>query len=94
MSDARRGVVGEEEQGATLAAAIPVNEVLTIGRQEIADQVMIKLQALCDQYENGVKVEQVVLQDLLQFVAQKGHMITRALLAKLAKVRQIFADLG
>ena len=41
-----------------------VNEVLTVGRQEIADLVMIKLQALCDQYENGVKVEQVVLQDV------------------------------
>jgi len=41
-----------------------VNEVLTVGRQEIADLVMLKLQALCDQYENGVKVEQVVLQDV------------------------------
>jgi membrane protease subunit HflK len=41
-----------------------VNEVLTVGRQAIADLVMIKLQALCDQYENGVKVEQVVLQDV------------------------------
>ncbi|RKZ09703.1 FtsH protease activity modulator HflK [bacterium] len=41
-----------------------VNEVLTIGRQEIADLVMVNLQALCDQYENGVKVEQVVLQDV------------------------------
>jgi membrane protease subunit HflK len=41
-----------------------VNEVLTVGRQEIADLVMLELQALCDQYENGVKVEQVVLQDV------------------------------
>lgn len=41
-----------------------VNEVLTVGRQEIADLVMVNLQALCDQYENGVKVEQVVLQDV------------------------------
>jgi membrane protease subunit HflK len=41
-----------------------VNELLTVGRQEIADAVMVKLQALCDQYENGVKVEQVVLQDV------------------------------
>ena len=41
-----------------------VNEVLTVGRQEIADLALIKLQALCDQYENGVKVEQVVLQDV------------------------------
>jgi membrane protease subunit HflK len=41
-----------------------VNEVLTVGRQAIADLVMVKLQALCEQYENGVKVEQVVLQDV------------------------------
>jgi membrane protease subunit HflK len=41
-----------------------VNEVLTIGRQEIADLVEIQLQGLCDQYETGIKVEQVVLQDV------------------------------
>ena len=41
-----------------------VNEVLTVGRQEIALEVEQKLQALCDQYENGIKVEQVVLQDV------------------------------
>ncbi|MFC1585481.1 FtsH protease activity modulator HflK [Fibrobacterota bacterium] len=41
-----------------------VNEVLTVGRQEIADSVSLKLQELCDQYETGIKVEQVVLQDV------------------------------
>ncbi len=41
-----------------------VNEVLTIGRQEVADQVMQNLQELCDQYETGIKVDQVVLQDV------------------------------
>ena len=41
-----------------------VNEVLTIGRQEISTAVQIKLQELCIQYENGIKVEQVVLQDV------------------------------
>lgn len=41
-----------------------VNEVLTVGRQEIANEVEQKLQALCDQYENGIKVEQIVLQDV------------------------------
>lgn len=41
-----------------------VNEVLTVGRQEIADLVEQNLQALCDQYETGLKVEQVVLQDV------------------------------
>ena len=41
-----------------------VNEVLTVGRQEIADSVSHKLQELCDQYETGIKVEQVVLQNV------------------------------
>ncbi|HEU4522237.1 MAG TPA: FtsH protease activity modulator HflK, partial [Thermoanaerobaculia bacterium] len=41
-----------------------VNEVLTVGRQEIAAEVEQRLQSLCDQYENGIKVEQIVLQDV------------------------------
>ena len=41
-----------------------VNEVLTVGRQEIATTVTLKLQELCNQYETGIKVEQVVLQDV------------------------------
>ena len=41
-----------------------VNEVLTIGRQEVADVVEQQLQELCEQYETGIKVEQVVLQDV------------------------------
>ncbi len=41
-----------------------VDEVLTVGRQEVADLVQSKLQELCDQYENGIKIEQVVLQDV------------------------------
>lgn len=41
-----------------------VNEVLTVGRAEIALEVEQSLQILCDQYETGIKVEQVVLQDV------------------------------
>jgi membrane protease subunit HflK len=41
-----------------------VNEVLTVGRQEIATTAEVKLQELADQYETGIKVEQVVLQDV------------------------------
>lgn len=40
-----------------------VHEVLTVGRQEVADLVGQELQALCEQYENGLRIEQVVLQD-------------------------------
>jgi membrane protease subunit HflK len=41
-----------------------VDEVLTVGRQEVASTVAIKLQELSDQYELGMKVVQVVLQDV------------------------------
>ncbi len=41
-----------------------VNEVLTVGRAAVALQVTTELQDLCDQYETGIKVEQVVLQDV------------------------------
>ena len=41
-----------------------VNEVLTVGRQEVATSVEILLQQLCDDYENGIRIDQVVLQDV------------------------------
>lgn len=41
-----------------------VNEVLTIGRQEVATQVEILLQEMCEEYENGIRIDQVVLQDV------------------------------
>ncbi len=41
-----------------------VNEVLTIGRAEVALQVQVELQNLCDQYDTGISVDQVVLQDV------------------------------
>ena len=48
-----RGIVGDRT----------VDEVITYGRQEVADSVKVKMQKLCDQYELGLKVDQVVLQD-------------------------------
>ncbi len=41
-----------------------VNEVLTVGRAEVALEVERRLQEMCDQYETGIKVEQVVLRDV------------------------------
>jgi membrane protease subunit HflK len=41
-----------------------VNEVLTVGRAEVALEVQTSLQDLCDKYETGIKVDQVVLQDV------------------------------
>ena len=41
-----------------------VNEVLTVGRTEIATRVEELMQELCREYSLGIKVEQVVLQDV------------------------------
>jgi membrane protease subunit HflK len=41
-----------------------INEVLTVGRTELALAVEQRLQDLCDQYESGIRVEQVILQDV------------------------------
>jgi modulator of FtsH protease HflK len=41
-----------------------VNEVLTTGRQQVADEAKITLQELADRYETGVDIQQVVLQDV------------------------------
>ena len=41
-----------------------VNEVLTVGRTEIASEVKEIIQTKCDEYMLGIKIEQVVLQDV------------------------------
>ena len=41
-----------------------VDEVITIGRLEIEDEVKLRLQELCDRYETGIVVDQIVLQDV------------------------------
>ena len=41
-----------------------VNEVLTVGRAEIASSVHQKIQELCSEYSLGIRIEQVVLQDV------------------------------
>ncbi len=41
-----------------------VDEVITVGRQEIESEVRLGLQKMCDQYEIGITVDQIVLQDV------------------------------
>ena len=41
-----------------------VNEVLTVGRAEVATQIQVELQEMCIQYDTGISVDQVVLQDI------------------------------
>jgi membrane protease subunit HflK len=41
-----------------------VDEVITVGRARIADEAKMELQSLCDLYENGIDVNQIILQDV------------------------------
>ena len=41
-----------------------VNEVLTVGRTEIASELEKLIQQICREYSMGIKIEQVVLQDV------------------------------
>jgi membrane protease subunit HflK len=41
-----------------------VNEVLTVGRAEVAAEAQKLIQQLCDEYESGLQIEQIVLQDI------------------------------
>ncbi len=41
-----------------------VNEVLTVGRTEVSSKVKVLMQQTCREYSLGVKIEQVVLQDV------------------------------
>jgi len=41
-----------------------VNEVLTVGRAEVTQRVQELVQELADEYESGINIEQVVLQDV------------------------------
>ncbi|NIT60177.1 MAG: FtsH protease activity modulator HflK, partial [Aliifodinibius sp.] len=41
-----------------------VNEVLTVGRAEVAIEVQNLIQQLVQEYELGITIEQVVLQDI------------------------------
>jgi membrane protease subunit HflK len=41
-----------------------VNEVLTVGRTEVASTVQVIIQELCQEYSLGLRIDQVVLQDV------------------------------
>lgn len=41
-----------------------VNEVITVGRAEVALEAERLIQELCTEYETGIRIEQVVLQDI------------------------------
>ncbi|MDZ7658371.1 FtsH protease activity modulator HflK [Fodinibius sp.] len=41
-----------------------VNEVLTVGRAEVAMKAQELIQKICTEYESGIQIEQIVLQDI------------------------------
>jgi membrane protease subunit HflK len=41
-----------------------VNEVLTVGRAEVAMKAQDLIQKISDEYESGIRIEQIVLQDI------------------------------
>lgn len=41
-----------------------VSEVLTVRRQDVASRAEELLQQMCDDYENGIRIDQIVLQDV------------------------------
>ncbi len=49
-----------------------VNEVLTVGRMEITNKMEKLVQEICDDYLMGIKVEQIVLQDVNPPESVKG----------------------
>ncbi|MDZ7820902.1 MAG: FtsH protease activity modulator HflK [Candidatus Marinimicrobia bacterium] len=41
-----------------------LDEVLTVGREEVAMRVREQLQELCDEYQNGIRIKQVIMQNV------------------------------
>lgn len=41
-----------------------VNEVLTFGRAEVSSELQVLIQQIMNEYETGIKIEQIVLQDV------------------------------
>lgn len=73
-----------------------VNEVLTTGRQRIADQAKVSLQELADRYETGVDIQQVVLQDVNPPDAVKPsfNAVNEAIQEKERAINEAYAELN
>jgi len=66
--DAQRGDTTFRDMNEAVMRAVvgdhSVNEVLTVGREAIQVDAKLALQKLCDHYETGIEVLQIVLQDV------------------------------
>jgi modulator of FtsH protease HflK len=73
-----------------------VNEVLTTGRQQVADQAKLFLQELADRYETGVDIQQVVLQDVNppDPVKPSFNAVNEAIQEKERAINEAYAELN
>lgn len=71
-----------------------VDEVITIGRARIANEVKEELQALCDLYEIGIEVNQLVFQDVNppDPVKPSFNEVNEALQEKERKINEAWAE--
>ncbi|MFH1278250.1 MAG: FtsH protease activity modulator HflK [Candidatus Eisenbacteria bacterium] len=71
-----------------------VSEVLTTGRVEVGDEAKQRLQTLCDQYETGISVEVVVLQDVNppEAVQPSFNEVNEAIQEKEKMINEAMAD--
>lgn len=71
-----------------------VDEVITIGRSRIANEAKISLQELCDKYEIGIEVNQLIFQDVNppDNVKASFNEVNEALQEKERKINEAFTD--
>jgi membrane protease subunit HflK len=73
-----------------------VNEVLTTGRQRVANEAKLLLQGLADRYETGVDIQQVVLQDVNppDPVKPSFNEVNQAIQEKERAINEAYAELN
>lgn len=71
-----------------------VDEVITIGREAIAFQAKEELQRLCDLYEIGIEIQQLVLQDVNppDLVKPAFNEVNQAIQEKERSINEAWAD--
>lgn len=71
-----------------------VDEVITVGRGRIADEAKLLLQSLCDAYEIGIEVSQLIFQDVNppETVKPSFNDVNEALQEKERKINDAWAE--
>ena len=71
-----------------------VDEVITVGRARLADEAKVELQNLCDLYEIGIEVNQLIFQDVNppDPVKPSFNEVNEALQEKERKINEAWSD--